>query len=419
MGGFFRISRGGVRVREKCLVAAAEQARDARTDCVGEAGFRTARKLTLSYAGIIASPNPETRRRGTRAGRRRAPCGFQGLPLIDTSHSMPPESPTAVAPAEVSASRVAFLRGLIDFAGLFPPAKMALDDALSSFAAYRCGPDAWILGSFIIPASRLVELDRYTDLFRPDAPFPVAVLGSGGEDADRFFRALDADLESVHRFEHAHTGRVRALVFEVPVPRAVIDAGSSAIADFSARLVDAVGRSPAAFQRVFLEVGFEGEWRRAVRDAAAAVAAVPAHAVPLGLKLRSGGVSPHAFPTPEQVAFFLNCAREVRLPFKATAGLHHPIRHLNRGLEVVEHGFLNVFCAGILAHALELSEAALRQVLRSENPRAFAFDDDGFSFQDLRISTAQIEAARVHFAVSFGSCSFDEPREGLRHLGLL
>ena len=312
----------------------------------------------------------------------------------------------------------AFLSGLIDYAGLFPPARLGLDEAVPNFAAYRQSRDAWMLGRFICPASRLPDLAPYTDLFEPGDPFPVSVLGTGGSDAEAFLQNLRADFDAVRAFEAEHEGRVRPDLLEVRLPDAVAEAGADAVAALLERVRDLAQEKDAAFERMHFEAGFVGDWRRTVSGAVTALARHSGGS-PVGFKVRCGGVTPDAFPTPEQVAFVIARCRDARVPFKATAGLHHPVRHFDHQIGAMMHGFLNVFGAGVLAHALELSEAAIRQVLRAESVKAFAFDETGFAFQDLRISAEQVAEARETFALSYGSCSFDEPREDLRAAGLL
>src|SRR5262249_35180972 len=127
-----------------------------------------------------------------------------------------------------------------------------------------------------------------------------------------------------------------------------------------------------------------------------------------GLKLRCGGLEEAAFPAPEQVAFaLLACGREM-LSFKATAGLHHPIRHRDPGLNVMMHGFLNVFGAGMLAYHHHLEEGPLRAIVEDEDPSHFAFDEREFRWKDLAVNVEQIQRGRTHLVTSFGSCSFDE-----------
>lgn len=139
---------------------------------------------------------------------------------------------------------------------------------------------------------------------------------------------------------------------------------------------------------------------------------------PGGFKLRCGGLEAAAFPTPEQVAFVIAACRDAKVPLKFTAGLHHPIRHYNTGLQTHMHGFLNVFVAGVLAHARGLSAEQLQPILEDEDARSFAFDDAGLRWKDQHATTEEITAARK-FVTSFGSCSFDEPRDDLRALGWL
>src|SRR5262249_53375971 len=115
-------------------------------------------------------------------------------------------------------------------------------------------------------------------------------------------------------------------------------------------------------------------------------------------KIRTGGVTPGAFPEAEFVAGFIEaCARE-KLPFKATAGLHHPLRchrpltYSADGPSGWMFGFLNVFTAAALAWK---GGGALAPVLVEET-----FSDHGLSAEDFA-------SARREFAISFGSCSFE------------
>ena len=141
-------------------------------------------------------------------------------------------------------------------------------------------------------------------------------------------------------------------------------------------------------------------------------------------KVRTGGLTPDAVPTPETIADFLHRAAERRLPFKATAGLHHPMRSLRPltyaadSPRAVMHGFLNVFLAAAFAwHGA--ARDLLVGVLQEEDPRAFEFRDDELRWRGNRLTPDQMATARRDFAHSFGSCSFEEPVADLRDLGLL
>ena len=73
------------------------------------------------------------------------------------------------------------------------------------------------------------------------------------------------------------------------------------------------------------------------------------------------------------------------------------------------HGFVNVFLAAAMP-------GSAKQILREENARAFGFDDGGVWFRDLRITTDELERVRTQSAISFGSCSFEEPIADLQEL---
>jgi hypothetical protein len=141
-------------------------------------------------------------------------------------------------------------------------------------------------------------------------------------------------------------------------------------------------------------------------------------------KVRTGGLTPDAIPSSHAVADFLLRAAARRIPFKATAGLHHPIRseqaltYAADSPRAVMHGFVNVFIAAALAwHGMD--RALLLEVLNETSPSGFEFHEGGLGWRGHRLSTTQIETARRDFAHSFGSCSFDEPVADLRKLGWL
>ena len=110
--------------------------------------------------------------------------------------------------------------------------------------------------------------------------------------------------------------------------------------------------------------------------------------------------------------------------FKATAGLHHPVRSGHRltyqadSPSAIMHGFLNVFLAAAFLRAGMDAPLAI-ELLNEQSAAAFHFDSEGVLWREHRLGPADISTARRDFAISFGSCSFTEPVEDLRTLGLL
>ena len=105
------------------------------------------------------------------------------------------------------------------------------------------------------------------------------------------------------------------------------------------------------------------------------------------------------------LAEFVQACRRLEIPFKATAGLHQPLRHDD------EHGFLNVLAAAVFGDEEE--------ALEEEDPGAFAVDGDAFRWRDRSADAEEIALVRRDLFVSFGSCSAREPIDGLAALGLL
>ena len=311
----------------------------------------------------------------------------------------------------------AFLEGIIDYAGLFPPAQLPLDQALANYLRYRQEPDSWMLGRFICPAARLKELGAFRDHIAGSGPLRLAVLGRGDDDLSEGLN----DIADAARLLNNNAMLV-AEAYEMKVPADLPVSGSAfgfrmgLVANF----IDAVSAlcegvpntgTPAPF--------FESPWtdEQAVNEFAWGLRQnLGHHRHQPGWKLRCGGLEPAAVPTVQQVARVLaECAR-AGIPWKATAGLHHPLRHFDDKLQTSMHGFINVFGAAILAHAQKIGAGQIEEMLADEDASHFVFDEVGFSWKGHQATTEAIRAARS-VVTSFGSCSFDEPRDDLRRLG--
>jgi len=138
-------------------------------------------------------------------------------------------------------------------------------------------------------------------------------------------------------------------------------------------------------------------------------------------KIRTGGLEPELFPSTKTVAEFIDECAHLKLPFKATAGLHHAIRgeyplsYEPASPSTTMHGFLNV----LLAASFAWHGGPVQPVIEERNLTNFQFEADTISWRHHCLSAAQIAEARRDFIISFGSCSFEEPMRELRDLGLL
>jgi hypothetical protein len=167
-------------------------------------------------------------------------------------------------------------------------------------------------------------------------------------------------------------------------------------------------RVPRSFE-VFFELPLDDR----LDERLAAVAAAGA-----GAKVRTGGADATAFPSAEALAHFIAaCARE-RVPFKATAGLHHPLRSTHSFGEplaplVEMHGFLNLAAAAALASSRATSTEEIAALLCETSAEAFRFENDGLGWRGRWLPLEALAASRRALFRSFGSCSFAEPVAGL------
>ena len=51
-----------------------------------------------------------------------------------------------------------FMRQIVDYAGLFPPASLPLDEALGEFHDYQSHSRSGYLGRFVMPLDRLMKV---------------------------------------------------------------------------------------------------------------------------------------------------------------------------------------------------------------------------------------------------------------------
>jgi hypothetical protein len=139
----------------------------------------------------------------------------------------------------------------------------------------------------------------------------------------------------------------------------------------------------------------------------------------LRAKVRTGGLAPDAFPDPASLVAFVESARDVGVPFKATAGLHHAIRGAHPlsdqlgAPSATMHGFVNLMLAAV-AVGERLPTTTATALLTRTDADALVFDDAQVRWGDVTLSTDAIGRMREAQCVSFGSCSFREPADEYR-----
>ena len=292
------------------------------------------------------------------------------------------------------------LHASIDYAGLFPPARLDMNGAVKNYSSYINGEHAWMLGRFIVPVDRLEEFENCAGSLLPrneSRPWRLSALA--GKD-------MLAELQAIRCFNERHrVGSIEGnAIIETIEFRAVSVSGIESD-------VEATG---TGFQ-LYVEIPVEG-------DPTSLIGAIKRGGAKA--KVRTGGITPEAFPSSADLARFIVACVRNGVEFKATAGLHHPLRAWYRltyeqsGPAGVMYGFLNVFLAAALAKK-GVGPEVVKELLEELDHRAFSFDDDSISWKQHRLDVDDLGDARTTCAKSFGSCSFTEPIEELQSMGLL
>lgn len=292
------------------------------------------------------------------------------------------------------------LEKLIDYAGLFPPAELTMAEAVRDYAEYRRGEHSWMLGRFIVPVSRLDEFEQAAAEYWPresdDGYWKLSVLGGAN---------LESDIARINSFSRRFT-----VAESRPVMIDTIEFKAANVAELEGAM-----RVMHPTLTCFVEIPINDDPRELIK----AIGAEGAFA-----KARTGTVTADGFPSSQNLARFIATCAEEDVTFKATAGLHHPLRSVNRltykpdSASAMMHGFLNVFLAAAFAQN-GMSVERLTELLNETSPEAFRFEQDSVFWRDEMLVVAHIRNMRNLFAISFGSCSFTEPIEDLQRLNLL
>lgn len=261
-----------------------------------------------------------------------------------------------------SPPRPDLLAALFDYAGVFPPAEHSVAEATARYLAAKASPDGWLLGPMLLRAS------QYEELAVADLPL-----------------GLIAD--------------------------ATIEPGSAAQVERRAGAREAAGvidHLVAVAPVVYLESPDPEDL--AYLDA---IEAARADGRDVRAKIRTGGATAAAFPSTRTVAGFIRSCVERSIPFKATAGLHHPVRTTSEVPGATEHGFINMLAA--VRCALSDQPGFTEACLEETDPGAFDLGSATWSGVGAGVPDGDIR----RIFRSIGSCSFDEPASYLRDLGII
>jgi hypothetical protein len=299
-----------------------------------------------------------------------------------------------------AASLRVFLERIIDYAGLFAPASLDMTTSVKNYSRYLSHPQHWALGRFVLPVARLDEFLHAQENIAAAAQWQLSGIISAN---------IEQDLAAADTFNRRGTG---AMIDSVEVCARNLDE------------IDLVRKNQPHGATVLYEISPEQ-----ADELLPAVQRIGGSA-----KLRTGGVVEDAFPAVEQTAGFIAQCAELGVPFKATAGLHHPLRCIRpltyepNSREAMMHGFVNLFTASAIAWSAVRTDdavprAALATCLADRERANWHFGEDALTWsggeKPIRFGLEALRSMRSHFALSFGSCSFEEPLRDMHEIDLL
>lgn len=301
----------------------------------------------------------------------------------------------------MKASLRALVDRMIDYAGLFPPAKLEMEAAVVEFLDIIKSDSGFFVDRFVCPAGDIEALEdaltKHHINIDSEESSELAVIAPRLSSVDELkprVKKLTQQLEEA---------RLPLGTLEMALPGST-NAHVATKAVMKSDLPEFVGQ-------VYLEFGWGSDFADSLHEAASASEEV-------GFKARTGGITADAFPSSEQLAEFIVVCAQLEAPFKFTAGLHEPLRYHDQELGVMRHGFLNAMIASTMAVAKDATKAEVRQVLDISDPGAVIVTDEFIQLGDFKATKDDIDDFWGYFG-GFGSCSVAEPVAGLQRLGLL
>jgi hypothetical protein len=288
------------------------------------------------------------------------------------------------------------LTGIVDYAGLFPPSELSMGEAVLNYATYHSSNLSWILGRFVLPSWRLTEFVEHAKDFyskQNRGVWKLSVLDSGD--------LLDT-LRRIEDFNASNALHARCDTIELKAE--------------TAGDIESAAEILPSYLAPYFEIALDDT----LGENVAALSVTRQRA-----KIRTGGLKQEAIPSSQEIARFMRTCLAAGVPFKATAGLHHPLRCIRaltyetNSVKGKMHGFLNVFLAAAFIRE-GFKPALVQEILEEEDPKSFVFENNGIWWrQEYFLGIPQLQRLRESNLVSFGSCSFTEPTEELQEMGIL
>jgi hypothetical protein len=317
-----------------------------------------------------------------------------------------------------------FMQGLLDYAGLYPPATLSLQDSLKNFAGYyHHNHENW-LGKFILPVNKIDDtiliLSKQNIFSKLKNKAQFSIILSNSKSLSEYQNCLQNDLILIKKLMNQFGDTIDLQSFEILPPIEVVNSDNTILMRnfliYSSEIL--FGFSDRA--DFYCELPFSeklNDYLTAIKKQNENISLLK-----VSVKLRTGGVTPQQIPSSKEIANAIILCAEQKLPIKATAGLHVPVPNDNPQVGAKLHGFLNIFSCMLLCYDKILNDQKtinpqeLEDIMTTYSYKDFKFSETGLQIgesKDRFISNQKMTDLRKDYIKSFGTCSFLEPIEHL------
>ena len=314
-----------------------------------------------------------------------------------------------------------FMHELLDYAGLFPPAKLTLQESLLNYSSYTKHIQKNWLGKFILPSNKIAEcieimLDQ--KIFKSNNAFlKFSIILNSCEKFNDFNKIIDNDLKSIYQLKSTFNKHINIDSIEFFPPKEVFQPNNLSLFRNMLSFVNDKLLNAKEIKFKYIEIPFSENINEYIEFISEFN--LRQKEIKFCIKLRTGGVTPQQIPSAFHIAQAIRLSAEKQIPIKATAGLHVPVPNDNPEVGSRLHGFFNIFSCLMLCYKKLLTISEMENILVNYSYSDFKFTEEGFTVGNKFLPNAEMTHLRNSFIKSFGTCSFLEPIEHLQENNFL
>lgn len=317
----------------------------------------------------------------------------------------------------------------VNYAGLYPPTGLKLNEALRSYVDFSHSKYAWMLANFVLPHSELPFLAGFADRkHHLKGPLSLCITGPETDTLFEFKNVINSIEREINTAHTGYPGEVRTNLLELKLPlNSVENLNPEELVKALEAVVSTTAESRLLPHRVFFEVP-GAEYNAEITKKIIKVIAVHNKSILKrkvsnylfsGIKINCSEVKAGQIPDAKYLAEVLLYARDANVAVKFSGQENTPFPTYSYSLGTKVHGFINIFAASMLAYTQDLTIDETIEVIEEESPGNFTFKDDYFVWRELAAPTAEIKMLRMLSITSFNFTSFTTPIDGLKELGYL